>query len=68
MISYLMAGTNDLARAVKYFDILMGEMNASKVYETETSAGWGWGIGTPMFIVATPYDKNEATIWMVPSP
>jgi catechol 2,3-dioxygenase-like lactoylglutathione lyase family enzyme len=62
MISYLMVGTNDLARAIRYFSILMDEMGASKVYETETSAGWGWGIGTPMFIVTSPYDKNLASV------
>ena len=62
MISYLMAGTNDLARAVRFFGVLMDDMGASKVYESESSAGWGWGIGTPMFIVSKPYDKNAATV------
>ena len=62
MISYLMVGSNDLPGAVKYFDALMEDMGASKVYETGTSAGWGWGVGTPMFIVANPYDKKTATV------
>lgn len=62
MISYLMVGTNDLGKAAQYFGILMDDMGASKVYETDTSAGWGWGIGTPMFIVSTPHDKNPATV------
>lgn len=31
MISYMMVGTNDLARAVKFFDTLKSEMDASKV-------------------------------------
>jgi len=62
MISYLMVGTNDLARAVNYFGVLMEAMGAAKVYQSEASAGWGWGIGTPMFIVANPYDKKAATV------
>lgn len=62
MISYLMVGTNDLPGAIKYFDPLLTDMGASKAYETDTSAGWGWGIGTPMFIVGIPYDKNPATV------
>jgi hypothetical protein len=62
MISYLMIGTNDLPKAVRYFGALMEHMEASKVYEAETSAGWGWGIGTPMFIVGTPHDKNTAPV------
>ena len=62
MISYLMVGTNDLDKAVRYFGTLMDQMGASKVYETENSAGWGWGIGTPMFIVGAPHDKQSATV------
>jgi catechol 2,3-dioxygenase-like lactoylglutathione lyase family enzyme len=62
VISYLMVGTNDLPRAVRYFSALMEEMGASKVYESGTSAGWGWGIGTPMFIVASPFDGKAATV------
>ena len=62
MISYLMVGTNDLPKAIQYFDALMEHMGASKVYETEASAGWGWGIGTPMFIVGNPNDSNAATV------
>ncbi|HTR01542.1 MAG TPA: VOC family protein [Candidatus Acidoferrum sp.] len=62
MISYLIVGTNDLPRAVRYFDALLTAMGASKVYETGTSAGWGWGIGTTMFIVGTPFDKKAATV------
>lgn len=62
MISYLMIGTNDLPKAIQYFGALMEHMEAAKVYETETSAGWGWGIGTPMFIVGTPHDKESASV------
>jgi catechol 2,3-dioxygenase-like lactoylglutathione lyase family enzyme len=62
VISYLMVGTNDLPRAVTYFDALMEHMGASKVYESATSTGWGWGAGTPMFIVSTPFDRKAATV------
>ncbi len=62
MISYLMVGTNDLPRAVQYFGTLLVQMGATKVYEADTSAGWGWGIGTPMFIVTTPHDKQPASV------
>jgi catechol 2,3-dioxygenase-like lactoylglutathione lyase family enzyme len=62
MISYLMVGTNDLPRAVQYFDALMTDMGATKAYDSPTSSGWGWGIGTPMFIVCSPFDKKAATV------
>jgi hypothetical protein len=62
MISYLMVGTNDLPRAIKYFDALMEDMGASKVYDSATSSAWGWGVGTPMFIVSIPFDRKAATV------
>jgi len=62
MISYLMVGTNNLPRAIKYFDPLMESMKATKVYETEVSAGWGWGPDKPMFIVGLPNNQNRATV------
>lgn len=62
MISYLTVGTNNLPAAIRFYDALMTEMGASKVYESDKSAGWGWGLGTPMFIVIKPYDEKPATI------
>ena len=61
MISYFMFGTNRFEEAVKFYDVLMSEMGAEKVYETDKNAGWGWGIGTPMFIVTKPYNRDTAT-------
>lgn len=62
MISYLMLGTNNLAAAVKFYDALMPEMGAWKAYENDRMAGWGWGIGTPLFIINKPYDQNPGTV------
>jgi len=61
MISYFMMGTNNFDMAVKFYDALMSEMGAQKVYATDKNAGWGWGIGTPMFIVTKPYNQEPAT-------
>ena len=62
MINYLMVGTNRFDEAVKFYDALMTDMGAAQVYVTERNAGWGWGIGTTMFIVTTPYDREQATV------
>ena len=62
MINYLMVGTNRFDQAVKFYDVLMAEMGATRVYATDRNAGWGWGVGTPMFIVTTPYDQAAATV------
>ena len=61
MISYFMVGTNNFAKAVMFYDALMAEMGAEKVYKTDKNAGWGWGIGTPMFIVTKPYNQEPAS-------
>lgn len=62
MINYLMVGTNHFEAAVGFYDALMADMGATKVYATDTSAAWGWGLGTPMFIITRPYDQKRATI------
>lgn len=62
MINYLMVGTNNFDAAVAFYDALMADMGATKVYATDTSSAWGWGLGTPMFIVTRPFDKKPATI------
>ncbi|MCP5146456.1 MAG: VOC family protein [Gammaproteobacteria bacterium] len=61
MISYLTLGTNDIEKAVAFYDALMAEMGAEKVYAVERSVGWGWGVGTPMFIVTKPFNEQPAT-------
>jgi hypothetical protein len=62
VINYIIVGTNQFERAVAFYETLMAEMGAVRVYVTEKSAGWGWGIGTPMFIVNKPFDQQPATI------
>ena len=61
MINYLMVGTNQYDQAVEFYDALMADMGATRVYATDRNAGWGWGVGTPMFIVTMPYDQAAAT-------
>ena len=36
-----MFGTNKFEQAVKFYDVLMSEMGAEKVYGTDKNAGWG---------------------------
>ena len=61
MINYVMVGTNRFEAAVAFFDALMSDMGATRAYATEKNVGWGWGIGTAMFIVTRPFDQQDAT-------
>jgi hypothetical protein len=62
MINYVMVGTSRFDQAVAFYDALMTEMGATRAYATEKNVGWGWGMGTPMFIVTRPFDQQPATI------
>ena len=62
MINYVMIGTNRFDEAVAFYDALMTDLGATRAYATEKNVGWGWGIGTPMFIVTRPFDQQPATI------
>ena len=62
MINYVMVGTNRFDEAVAFYDALLTDMGATRAYATPKNVGWGWGIGTPMFIVTTPYDQQQASI------
>jgi catechol 2,3-dioxygenase-like lactoylglutathione lyase family enzyme len=62
VINYLTIGTNRFDEAVAFYDALMADMGATRAYATERTVGWGWGIGTPMFIVIRPFDQRQATV------
>jgi catechol 2,3-dioxygenase-like lactoylglutathione lyase family enzyme len=40
MIGYVMLGTNDLARAARFYDALLGEMGASRFMDTPQFIVW----------------------------
>ena len=61
MINYVMVGTNRFDEAVVFYEALMTEMGATRVYATDKNVGWGWGIGTAMFIVTRPFDGHQAS-------
>ncbi len=62
MINYVMVGTNRFDQAVAFYDALMGDLGATRVYATPRNVGWGWGLGSSMFILTTPFDQQQATI------
>jgi catechol 2,3-dioxygenase-like lactoylglutathione lyase family enzyme len=62
MINYVMIGTNRFDAAVAFYEALMTAMGATRVYATPKNVGWGWGIGTPLFILTRPFDQRQATI------
>lgn len=62
MIGYVTLGTNDFARATRFYDALMGEMGAKRFMEFDGFIMWATKPSDPSLALAKPYDKKAATI------
>ena len=62
MIGYSMVGTNDLEKAKAFYAALLGEMGAKVVMDVGRGVLFGVKPGQPMFFVATPFNKEPATV------
>jgi len=62
MIGYVTLGTNDIERAVAFYDALLAEMGASRQWETARGVAWGLTPDTPHLALLTPYDGKPATV------
>jgi predicted lactoylglutathione lyase len=60
MIGYTTVGTNDLARAARFYDALLAELGAKRAMEQESFIAWS--AGGPMFSVTKPFDGKKATV------
>jgi predicted lactoylglutathione lyase len=61
MIGYVTLGTNDLARAARFYDALLGSLGAKRLMEFGSFIAWGTGPGAPMLAITQPYDKKPAS-------
>ena len=64
MIGYVTVGTNDLERARRFYDALLGEIGASRKMEFPETGFTLYGTGDrrPGIAVTRPYDGNPATV------
>lgn len=62
MIGYTTLGTNDIARAGRFYDALLAEFGAKRAMEMDGFIAWATAPGSPMLSVIRPYDKNPATV------
>jgi catechol 2,3-dioxygenase-like lactoylglutathione lyase family enzyme len=60
MIGYVTLGTNDLARAVKFYDALLAEVGGKRTLEGERFVSWSAGEGSPGLGVIKPFDGKNA--------
>jgi predicted lactoylglutathione lyase len=62
MIGYVTLGTNDMARAARFYDDLLAVVGAKRTMETEKFIAWGNDPNAPMLFVIKPADGNKATV------
>lgn len=60
MIGYTTMGTDDLQRAMAFYDALFASVGIPRLMELPHLAGWGSDWDKPIFGVAKPFDGNPA--------
>lgn len=62
MIGYVTLGTNDLAKAVSFYDQLFATIGAGRFLETEQFVAWSTGMDQAGISVTKPFDGKPATV------
>jgi len=62
MISYVLVGTNDIKHAAAFYDKLLAEVGAKRLWESERAIAWGVSEDEPSLGIITPYDGKAATV------
>jgi catechol 2,3-dioxygenase-like lactoylglutathione lyase family enzyme len=62
MIGYVTLGTNDLKRAVAFYDTLLAEIGAKRMMESEDFVAWSVKPDAPGLGVTKPFDKKPASV------
>lgn len=62
MIGYVTLGTHDLPRASAFYDSLLAELKASRMWEFERGIAWGTSPSTPSLALMKPFDGQAASV------
>ena len=62
MIGYVTLGTNDLPRAAAFYDALLAEIGAKRLWDFGRGIGWGVAQDKPSLGIMKPYDGNAASV------
>ncbi|MBW2316852.1 MAG: VOC family protein [Deltaproteobacteria bacterium] len=58
MLAYTTIGTNDMPRALEFYDALLGEVGAKRLFGMDRIQFYGTGEGGAMLAVCIPYDEQ----------
>ena len=62
MIGYVTLGTNNLPRAAKFYDALLGEIGAKRFMEDDRFIAWAVSPTAPGIGLTQPFDGKPATV------
>ena len=62
MIGYVTLGSNNIQRAAKFYDGLLGTVGAKRIMDTDTFIAWATSMQSPGLSVTKPYDGKPATV------
>lgn len=62
MIGYLTIGTNDLDRAIKFYDALLTTIGVQKLWQHGNMAAWGPSRTNTALCLTRPYDGHAASV------
>ena len=60
MIGYVTIGTNDLPRAMKFYDELLAPLGIARIMDFGRGYAWGLTMDQPALAVMIPFDQQAA--------
>lgn len=61
MLAYVTLGTNNSEKAVAFYDVVLAEVGAKRVFDNGRLYFYSRGQGEPMIAIGMPYDEQTAT-------
>jgi len=61
-VGYVTLGTNDLDKAVAFYDELLAELGAKKIMTNDRMVMWGSAPGSAMLALCKPHDEGQASV------
>ncbi|MEL6825701.1 MAG: VOC family protein [Pseudomonadota bacterium] len=61
MLAYVTLGSNNTERSLAFYDALMPELGAKRMFDNQRLYFYGTEQGQPMLAVGGPYDEQPAT-------
>ena len=62
MIGYVTLGTNDLPRAAAFYDALLSEIGAKRIWNEDRGMAWGTAMDKPALFIMKPHNGQPATV------